>query len=120
MSRLVSSTQLFDFQNKLSLPIFYDQDHNEWFHAAMVCGCLKLTNPAQTVQRHVDPDWYCKDDVLRGVESFFVTEQGLYQLAFRSEASFAEEFRKEIFEFLKKLRIGEVRRLYHLLNKLST
>ena len=108
-SGLIESKDIFVFQEKIILTIYLDEDDNEWFHASTICDALGFSNTAQAVVRNVNEHWYRLDKIMNNKAHYFIAEQGIYQLAFHSKAEFAKKFQIEVFNFLKKLRTGELK-----------
>lgn len=85
---------------------FVGLDGVEWFHGAMSCGALGLSNPARTIQTFVFPEYYQMiSDGTGGKPALYLTEHGVYQLGFASRSKEALSFQRWVFEeVLPKLR----------------
>jgi prophage antirepressor-like protein len=94
----------FDFLG-LDVDVYVDETNTYWFHGATICECLGLTNTAVTISRKVDDQWKRKFPFGRGLDSWFVQEPGIYQLAFASSSALAIKFQTWVFsEVLPSIR----------------
>lgn len=89
----------------VELEIYQDEGGAYWFHGATLCDVFDLSNPSQTIQRHVDDDWRKKFPAKHGKDSWYVLEPGLYQLLHASNHPAAKRFQRWVYsEVLPKLR----------------
>ena len=76
-----------------------------------VAEIIGLTNPSDLIQR-VDEDERAKFNLGRQGETWFLTEQGLYEVLMQSRKPIAKDFKRGVKKILKGIRTGE----YHLSN----
>ena len=81
------------------------------FKAKEVAEIIGLTNPSDLIQR-VDEDERAKFNLGRQGETWFLTEQGLYEVLMQSRKPIAKDFKRGVKKLLKGIRTGE----YHLSN----
>lgn len=81
------------------------------FKAKEVAEIIGLTNPSDLIQR-VDEDERAKFNLGRQGETWFLTEQGLYEVLMQSRKPIAKDFKRGVKKILKGIRTGE----YHLSN----
>ena len=81
------------------------------FKVKEVAEIIGLTNPSDLIQR-VDEDERAKFNLGRQGETWFLTEQGLYEVLMQSRKPIAKDFKRGVKKILKGIRTGE----YHLSN----
>ena len=81
------------------------------FKVKEVAEIIGLTNPSDLIQR-VDEDERAKFNLGRQGETWFLTEQGLYEVLMQSRKPIAKDFKRGVKKLLKGIRTGE----YHLSN----
>jgi prophage antirepressor-like protein len=91
------STPDLVFQEK-TFTIYEDSLGVMWFQGFEACNQLNLTNPAQSIVRHVSREYREKIADGRGMPAWFVKEPGLYQLIFAANTEESEKFRRWVFE----------------------
>lgn len=86
--------QQFNVYGTLEEPLFKAKD---------VTDMLGLTNPREVMSR-VDDDERCKLNLPRQGETWFLTEDGLYEVLMQSRKPIAKQFKKGVKEILKSIR----------------
>lgn len=82
---------------------YMDQCKNLCFFAQDVATMLRLTNVSDMVQR-VDEDERSKFNLGRQGDSWFLTENGLYEILMQSRKPIAKQFKKGVKTILKEIR----------------
>lgn len=81
----------------------YGTPQEPLFKAKDITNMLSLTNPREVITR-VDEDERCKLNLPRQGETWFVTENGLYEILFQSRKPIARKFKKGVKTILKEIR----------------
>lgn len=74
------------------------------FKAKDVADMLELTNWREFIQR-VDEDERCKLNLPRQGKTWFLTEQGLYEVLMQSRKPIAKQFKSGVKKILKEIRV---------------
>lgn len=90
----------FDSDLYGTINVFIDSLGREYYKVADVCNALRISNPTQVVNTHIDDQYILKvkGAETRGVCTNFVSEPGLYQLLFGVKTERAKDFQKWVFE----------------------
>lgn len=87
----------FQFEEK-AVRVQLGNDGQPWFNAADVCAALELSNPRDTLAKHVDSDDVAKRDIIdnlgRTQRANHVNESGLYALILGSTKDAAKRFKR--------------------------
>lgn len=81
----------------------YGTPQQPLFKAKDVTDMLSLTNPREVITR-VDEDERCKLNLPRQGETWFLTENGLYELLFQSRKPIARQFKRGVKTILNEIR----------------
>ena len=81
-----------------SFRVFKDSSGVFWFHGTEACKILELSNPSQSIQRRVWPEYRQQISYGRGMPAWYVKQAGLYQLIFASKTEKAVHLQRTVFE----------------------
>lgn len=98
------------FHGKDVRTLIDERDKSMWFHAVDVGEVLAYSNIHQAIATTQVKTTRLKilDSIGRAQETIFISEQGLYKLAFRSNKPEAEEFTEKVAQLLTDIRTGKV------------
>ena len=109
---------IFTFDNQTFTLTNYGTKENIFFKAKEVALFLGYTNTTQAIRQHVwSTNKITPDDIHQKkggiilslphneqMNTIYINEAGLYQLIFRSQMPFAEQFQKWVFDVLASIR----------------
>jgi prophage antirepressor-like protein len=83
-----------NFFNNTELKSFVDEDGVLWFHGYQACKILQYSNPSVSILANTDEDERQKVDLGGLEEVWFISESGLYQMAFQCRKPVAKPFKR--------------------------